>query len=195
MIIIDGVNIESLIIRAQAGDKDALAELIEMYKPFIWKSARQLYINGYEDEDLIQIGVMGLIKAVHKYKPEKKSNFTNFAITVIKNVYNAELRKIITKKWDEKFKCSLNSLTPNGTELVEMLVSDESVEEDIILKEDILILREALKKLSQEEREIITWFYLQNKLLTEYALEKGITKSSAAKRKVRALEKLRGYFD
>lgn len=195
MIIIDGVNIESLIISAQTGDKKAMEELIKMYKPFIIKNARQIYINGYEVEDLIQIGIMGLIKAVYKYQPERKAAFTGFAITIIRNTFNLELRKIINKKWDEKFKCSLNSLTSDGIEFMEMLVSDESVEEDVILKGEIDVLRESLSKLSEDEREIINWFYFEDKLLKEYALEKGISINCAAKRKLRALEKLRKYFD
>ena len=178
----------------KAGDKKALEELIKMYKPFIIKNAIQIYINGYEVEDLIQIGIMALIKAVNKYQLDRKVAFTTYAITVIKNAFNEELRKVISKKWDEKFKCSLNNVNGDGIEFMEMLVSDEDVEEDLILKEKISILRKSLDKLTEAEREIINWFYFENKPLKEYALKKGMNLNTVAKRKCRAVEKVRSYF-
>jgi RNA polymerase sigma factor, sigma-70 family len=165
-----------------------------MYKPFIIKNATQIYINGYEVEDLIQIGVMALIKAVNKYQLDRKVAFTTYAITVIKNAFNEELRKVISKKWDEKFKCSLNNVNRDGIEFMEILASDEDVEEDFILKEKVTSLKKALEQLTESEREIIDWFYFKDKPLKEYGLKKGINFNTLAKRKCRALEKLKRYF-
>lgn len=193
-IIINKVNINILIKNAQSDDKKALEELIKMYKPFIIKNAMQIYINGYEVEDLVQIGIMALIKAVNKYQLDRKIAFTTYAITVIKNAFNDELRKVISKKWDEKFKCSLNNANEDGIEFMEILASEEDVEEDLILKEKITILRKALDKLTEAEREIINWFYFENKPLKEYALKKGMNLNTVVKRKCRAVEKVRNYF-
>lgn len=192
--IINKIDINILIRNAQSGDKKALEELIKMYKPFIIKNAIQIYINGYEVEDLVQIGIMALIKAVNKYDLDRKIGFTTYVITVIKNTFNEELRKVISKKWDEKFKCSLNNVNENGIEFMEMLVSDEDVEEDLMLKEKITIIRKALDKLNESEREIINWFYFENKPLKEYALKKGMNFNTVVKRKCRAVEKVRKYF-
>lgn len=165
-----------------------------MYKPFIIKNAVQIYINGYEVEDLIQIGTMALIKAVNKYQLDRKIAFTTYAVTVIKNAFNEELRKVISKKWDEKFKCSLNSVNKDGMEFMEILASDEDIEEDIIFKEKITILKKALEQLTESEREIIHWFYFKDKPLKEYGIKKGINLNTLAKRKSRALDKLKKYF-
>jgi len=164
-----------------------------MYKPCIIKRANQIYINGYEIEDLVQIGALALINAVNKYQLGKKNAFTTYAVTVIKNAFNQELRKVLNKK-DEKFKCSLNSLNKDGIEIIEVLVSEENVEEETIYREKIAILTEALEKLSEDEREIIKWFYFDSKPLKEYALAKGIAFNTAVKRKQRALLKLKNYF-
>ncbi|KZL94069.1 sigma-70 family RNA polymerase sigma factor [Clostridium magnum] len=193
-IIINKVDINTLIKSAQAGDKKSLEQIIKMYKPFIIKKASQIYINGYEVEDLIQIGVMALMKAVNKYKVDRKVAFTTYAVTVIKNAFNEELRKVISKKWDEKFKCSLNNVNRDGLELMELLASDEDVEEEFILKEKITILKKALNQLTEDERELIDWFYFKNKPLKEYGIKKGINMNTLAKRKGRVLEKLKGYF-
>lgn len=165
-----------------------------MYKPSIIKNARRIYISGYEVEDLIQIGALAIIKAVKKYELGRKAAFTTYANTVIKNAFNEQLRKVLSKKLDENFKCSLNSLNKDGIEFIEILVSEDNVEEDAIAKEQIVILTKALETLSEGEREIIKWFYFENKPLKEYAGIKGITLNTAAKRKCRALEKLKSYF-
>jgi RNA polymerase sigma factor, sigma-70 family len=165
-----------------------------MYKPCIIKKARQIYINGYELEDLIQIGALALIKAAKKYQLGRKVAFTTYAVTVIRNSFNEELRKVLSKKLDENFKCSLNSLNKDGIEFIEVLVSDENVEADAISREQISVLAKALEKLSEDEREIIQWFYFENKPLKEYAKAKGIALNTAAKRKQRAIEKLKNYF-
>ncbi|SHH76865.1 sigma-70 family RNA polymerase sigma factor [Clostridium magnum] len=95
---------------------------------------------------------------------------------------------------DENFRCSLNSLNKDGIEFIEILVSEDNVEEEAIAREQIVILAKALEKLFEGEREIIKWFYFENKPLKEYARVKGITLNTAAKRKCRALEKLKSYF-
>jgi RNA polymerase sigma factor (sigma-70 family) len=183
-----------LIKNAQNGDKKALEELIKMYKPFVIKNAAQIYINGYEVEDLVQIGVMALVKAVNKYELDRKVAFTTYAVTAIKNTFNEELRKVISKKWDEKFKCSLNNVNRDGIELMESLASEEDIGEDFILKEKITVLRKAVEQLTEDERELIDWFYFQDKSLKEYGLKKGINPNILAQRKIRVLYKLKRYF-
>lgn len=131
---------------------------------------------------------------MNKYQLDRKGAFTTYAITVIKNAFNEELRKVISKKWDEKFKCSLNNVNRDGIAFIEILASDEDVEEDFILKEKVTILKKALEQLTESEREIIDWFYFKDKPLKEYGLKKGINLNTLAKRKCRALEKLKRYF-
>ena len=187
-------NIDVLIMEAQKGNKDSLEKILNLYKPLIIKNARQIYINGYETEDLIQIGSLSLVKAVYKYQADRGANFTIFAAKVIKNAFNEELRKVISKKWDENFKCSLNSLNKDGIEFIEILHSPEDLEGTVLLKEEIAMLKKAINNLPEEEREIINWFYLNNKSLKEYAAKEDINVNTVVKRKGRALGKLKRYF-
>ncbi|MDW8802141.1 sigma-70 family RNA polymerase sigma factor [Clostridium sp. A1-XYC3] len=183
-----------MIQKAQRNDKNALEEIVKIYKPYIIKIARSIYINGYETEDLIQIGVIALVKAVKRFQLERGAVFTAFAVIVIKNAFNEELRKIIGKRWDEKFKCSLNNVTEEGKEFIEMLASEEDIEEEVVLKEQIILLRKVMSKLPEKDREIIQWFYFENRSLKEYSELKGISANLAAQRKGRAMEKLKRYF-
>lgn len=55
------------------------------------------------------------------------------------------------------------------TEFMDILLSDDNVEEDILLKEDVRTLEKALKLLPDNFREIIYWHYFKEKSLKEYA--------------------------
>lgn len=165
-----------------------------MYKPLIAKNAMRIYIYGYEVEDLIQIENIALINAVNKYDCDKNIPFTSYAKRAIQNFLNDELRKFIGKKDNEKFSCSLNSLNKHGTEIIEALESEENVEDAVVLKEEIAMLRVALNKLSSEEKEILDWFYFRQRTLKEYAELKGLKRTAVVKRKTRAIEKLRKFF-
>lgn len=165
-----------------------------MYKPLIIKNAVRIYIKEHQLEDLVQIGNIALINAVYKYDCSKNVPFLSYAKTAIQNSFNGELRKVISKKNNEKFSCSLNSLTKDGIEIIEYLVSDENVEEAAILKEEITILRATLNMLSTKEREIIDWVYFKQRTIKEYAELKGLNRTTVVKRKTRAIEKLRKFF-
>lgn len=183
-----------IIKEAQAGSSEALEYILNKYKPLIMKSALEIYINGYELNDLFQIGSMALVKAVYKYDCSRSPAFMAYAKKSIKNSLNDELRKVLSKKNDKKFKCSLNKLNEDGLELLEVLASDVDLEAEIVLKEEIVILRQALATLLPKEKEIIDWFYFKQRTLKEYADIKGLKKTTAIKRKIRAVEKLKKYF-
>ena len=51
-------------------DNDAMETLIKRYGPMITGQSRSLYIIGADEEDLIQEGMIGLVKAVNNYRPD-----------------------------------------------------------------------------------------------------------------------------
>ena len=55
---------EQLIEKLHSGDRDVTDYLMEKYKMMVRKKARAMYLIGGETEDLIQEGMIGLIKAV-----------------------------------------------------------------------------------------------------------------------------------
>lgn len=67
-------NIVETIILAQKGDKKALNELVEHFAPFVYSLAYPIY-NKYYDiadyDDIAQEGLIGLLKAIERYRPEK----------------------------------------------------------------------------------------------------------------------------
>ena len=180
-------DIKTKITEAKYGDKKALEEIITRYMPFVIKSAKSIYIRGYELSDLIQIGQVSIIKAVKLFDVNKSSGFTSYVTNAItKNFYT-----LIRSNVKKVSCCSLNAVNQEGYELIDSLPSEENLEEQYENKEEILLLRKALEKLSEKDRYIINWFYFKNKTLDQYAKEEGIGYRTAVDRKKRALENLK----
>ncbi|GFN22955.1 helix-turn-helix domain-containing protein [Thermanaeromonas sp. C210] len=61
------VKLRELIMKAQAGDQEALAELIQRFSPVIKKYSRRL---GYDYEEARSDLVAWIVDAVRRYKPK-----------------------------------------------------------------------------------------------------------------------------
>ena len=72
-----------LIQRAQAGDRDAEAEIVEANSGLVRSLAVRFRGRGIELEDLIQIGTIGLIKAARSFDSGRGFAFSTYAVPLI----------------------------------------------------------------------------------------------------------------
>lgn len=72
-----------LIERAQKGDEEAKARLAMDNTGLVKKIAARFVSTEHEMEDLIQIGYMGLLRAVEKFNPEFDVMFSTYAVPMI----------------------------------------------------------------------------------------------------------------
>ncbi len=72
-----------LIQRAQAGEKEAREVLIEENLGLVHHIVKRFLGRGYEAEDLFQIGVIGLMKAVDKFDVSFAVKFSTYAVPLI----------------------------------------------------------------------------------------------------------------
>ncbi len=70
--------------KIRLGDDDALNEIMEKYKNFVYLKAKPFFIVGAEKEDIIQEGMIGLFKAIKGYDIDKDVSFKAFADLCIK---------------------------------------------------------------------------------------------------------------
>lgn len=131
---------ENLVKRAQAGDKQAMDELLLRYAGVVRGRARGFFLVGGETEDLIQEGMIGLYHAIDDYREgEQGLSFKNFA-------YLCVTRRII----DAVKSSARKKNTPlNG--YVSLFEADETIalhdpEDELIRRED---KREFLQKMSR----------------------------------------------
>lgn len=64
---------------AQAGDVAAEEALIRKYSGLVKSKTKAYFIMGADENDVMQEGMIGLMKAVRKYEPSKKASFATFA--------------------------------------------------------------------------------------------------------------------
>lgn len=78
-----GILSEALVARAQAGDQEAMDELLTSYKGLVLRLSRARFLVGGDKDDLIQEGMIGLYKAIRDYDPEAGVRFSSFAVLCI----------------------------------------------------------------------------------------------------------------
>lgn len=81
-----------LIARAQSGDEDAAATLIENNSGLVRSIAVRFRDRGTEFEDLIQIGTIGMIKAMRSFDISRGTAFSTYAVPLIVGEIRRHLR-------------------------------------------------------------------------------------------------------
>ena len=81
---------EQLIADLRNGESEIMDYLMVKYKYMVRQKARAMYLMGGENEDLIQEGMIGLIKAVRDFDPSQGASFSSFAeLCVSRQMYTA----------------------------------------------------------------------------------------------------------
>ena len=82
----------SLIKRAQAGDEAAMERLVVDNTPLVRSIAYKFRDRGTELEDLIQIGIIGMIKSIRSFEIERGCAFSTYAVPLIVGEIRRHLR-------------------------------------------------------------------------------------------------------
>ena len=72
----DRMTDEQLLCDYKNGNQEIMDYLMVKYKSMVRKKARAMYLLGGENEDLIQEGMIGLIKAVRDFDETQKTSFS-----------------------------------------------------------------------------------------------------------------------
>ena len=67
------ISESEIVSRAQQGDKEAEEFLLEKYRKNVLIRARSYYLVGGDNEDLIQEGMIGLLKAIWDFRPDRET--------------------------------------------------------------------------------------------------------------------------
>ena len=71
------------ILSAQKGDEQALQRLVEENTGLVHAVVRRFFNRGVEAEDLFQIGMIGLIKAIKRFDVSMEVKFSTYAVPMI----------------------------------------------------------------------------------------------------------------
>ena len=141
----------------EAEKENAKALLIQHNLRLVVYIARKFDNTGVDNDDLISIGTIGLIKAINSFKMDKNIKLATYASRCIENEILMYLRRVARLKSEVSFDEPLNT----DFEGNELLLSDvlgtsaESVYGNIEANAEKEQLQAALKKLSERERKIM----------------------------------------
>ena len=180
-----------------AGSEEAASLLIEHNLRLVVYIARRFENTGIHIEDLISIGTIGLIKAIHTFKPDKNIKLATYASRCIENEILMYLRKCSAQKTEVSIDEPLNT-DWDGNEL---LLSDVlGTDGDIVMRPleddvDHQLLRQALGRLPEREKQIVSMRFglggRQEKTQKEVADIMGISQSYISRLEKRIMLRLR----
>ncbi len=183
------------------GDKGAKDELIEHNLRLVAHIVKKYYTTSCDQDDLISIGTIGLIKAISTFNSKKGIRLATYAARCIENEILMHFRNLKKSAQDVYISdpidtdCEGNSLT-----LIDIIADDGDVEEEIDTKIKIQKLRVLLSGcLDSRERQIINMRYGLNghRELTQREIAKklDISRSYVSRIEKAALEKLKRLLD
>lgn len=190
-----------LLDKMKTGSSEAEHLLIEHNLRLVAHIIKKYYSSYSEQEDLISIGTIGLIKAVKTFKPDKGTRLATYAARCIENEIRMYFRN--QKKTSQDISMSEPIDTDsegNPLTLTDIIYTNDTIFEDLDLK----IKTEQLHKFISEmknprERAIIILRYgLNNRpplTQREVADKMNISRSYVSRIEKKALLKLRYLFE
>lgn len=136
-----------LIRLSQEGDKQAREQLINENVGLVWSMVRRFTGRGCEAEDLFQIGIIGLMKAIDKFDVSFDVKFSTYAVPMISGEIKRFLRDDGMIKVSRTLKENNIKLRASGERLAAKLGRDATLEEIAkdtgIGMEDLVLAMEA----------------------------------------------------
>ena len=150
-----------LLLKAKEGDIEARNILIEHNLRLVVFLAKKYENTGFDIEDLVSIGSIGLIKGINTYKPDKNIKLATYASRCIANEILMFLRKNKRKRIEVSLESTLN-YDVEGNELHLEDILGTSIDEVPKKFENIMdkaTLKKEIETLGEREKEIMTLRY------------------------------------
>lgn len=183
-----------------AGDEEARTKLIEHNLRLVAHIVKKYQPSNIEQEDLISIGTVGLIKAVSTYKGNKGIKLATYASRCIENEILMCFRGLKKTAQDVHISDPIDTDSDgNSLTLGDILADNVDIIDNVDLKLKIEQLHELLKtELTQREQKIIYMRYglfgYSEMPQREVARRLHISRSYVSRIEKKALEKLRENF-
>jgi len=188
--------------RYKEGDQEARNVLIERNMRLVAHVVKKYQYTDYDNEDLLSVGTIGLIKAVNTFNVDRGSRLATYAAKCVENEILMLLRA------HKKYSREVSLFEPIGVDkdgetvsLVDVIEMDnKEILESLIVRQDVKELYKAFEVcLKDNEKTVIGMRYglFGGKEYTqrEIADMLGISRSYVSRIEKKAVEKLRGEFE
>ena len=182
------------------GDNSARKRLIEHNLRLVAHVAKKYFGSGADQDDLVSIGTVGLIKAISSFKPDKGIRLATYAARCIDNEILMYFRGLKKTAQDVSINDPIETDKDGNTLTLTVVIADNSdIVEDLDLKVKLEQLKEFLKDtLTPRELTIIRLRYglggRPELPQREVAKKLKISRSYVSRIEKRALQKLRARF-
>lgn len=186
--------------RIRAGDISARNKLVEHNLRLVAHIIKKYYSNSKDQDDLISIGTIGLIKAADTFDGEKGARFATYASRCIENEILMYFRSKKKSAQDVYISDPIDTdREGNSITLMDVVAEDDHIADDIDLKiKTEQLYRHIESMLDEREKEIVTLRYglYGKRPLTqrEVAERLNISRSYVSRIEKRVLEKLAREF-
>ena len=182
--------------RCAQGDLEARNILVERNMRLVAHIIKKYYTQSVDQDDLISIGTIGLIKGISSYKPEKNVRLATYAARCIENEVLMFFRS--QKKLQGEVSLSETLETDkdgNDLSLMDVVGVEDTMLDDLDARESQVRVRKLVEEcLTEREAVIIRQRYglggRQPRTQRELAADYGISRSYVSRIEKRALGKL-----
>ncbi len=187
---------KSALERFAAGDMSARSLLIERNMRLVAHVIKKYYTTASDQEDLLSIGTIGLIKAISSYKPDKHVKLPTYACKCIQNEIFMHFRRQRKRTGEVSLNEPIETdKDGNSLALMDVISADDLVLDQMEKAESAVLLHKLVEEcLDPREREIVILRYGLNNQLPmtqrEVAVMQNISRSYVSRLEKKALEKL-----
>ncbi len=172
---------EALMLKVKSGETFRLGLLYERYKKKLFGFFFQMNKDADLSEDLVQNVFIRVLKYKHTYTEESK--FITWLFKIARNVSYDDFKK------NKEYRHQKDIVNVENR-----ISSPDSIEEKMIYKENVSILKIALQKLSYEKREILLLSKYKELKYKEIGEVIGCNEGAARTKVHRALNELKDFF-
>lgn len=183
------------------GDEKAKEILIKHNLRLVAHIMKKYYINDYENEELISIGTIGLIKAVNSYNMDKGVRLATYASRCIENeilmYFRNKKKTVLDISLEEPIETDSEG---NPLTLMDIIAVEDTIAEDFDRKNKILLLKSFIENIkNKREKDIIIMRYgldgneplTQNQIAEIY----DISRSYVSRLETKIIKNLRKQFE
>ncbi len=154
------VSDQEMVIRAQQGDLEAEEALMRKYKDVVKIKSRYYYMAGADEDDVIQEGMIGLLKAIRQYDSEKEAGFATFAgICITRQIISAI--RMADREKHKPLNTSVSLSKPVGSEEEGMTLADTMMASGGESPEALLVVKDLAYYIMHNEDNVFSDFEMQ----------------------------------
>lgn len=189
------------LIMSSHGDMSARNELVEHNLRLVAHIIKKYYSGQNEQDDLVSIGTIGLIKAINTYDISKNIRLSSYASRCIENEILMHFRNLKKSAQDISINEAIDiDKDGNPLTLLDIMSIDDNIADELDTKLNCRKLKQFIdEELSEREKKIIIMRYGLNgrKPLTqrEVASKLNISRSYVSRIEKRALQILKKRFE